>query len=306
MIQSRSFPIQAAAIDIGSNALRLSIAEFNTPTEFRILDADRYPLRLGHDVFVTGKLAPQTLDSALQGLGGFMKKIRAAQIGMFKAVATSAIRESRNGAELVGRAQSELELPIEVITGSEEARLVHLAVRSRMELGMQRWLLVDLGGGSVEVSLVDETGILWSESHTMGSIRLLEELTDSEHEPGRFARLLTEYISTLSMPAAALSLKPAGFIATGGNIESLAKLAVAEDSGNGVSTIPLEALKSSIATLSRLSYQQRISELGLREDRADVILPAAVVYQRLAELAGAESIVVPHVGIREGVLIDLM
>ncbi|TVP57430.1 MAG: HD domain-containing protein [Gemmatimonadales bacterium] len=182
---------------------------------------------------------------------------------------------------------------------------MHTAVSSRVELAGGKWILVDLGGGSVEVSLVDDMGILWSESHTMGSVRLLEELSGADDDPGRLQRLLEEYVSILRMPAPAQYWSPRGMIATGGNIEALAGLAAALPDDSGVSRLPVRDLTAAIELLARLSYQQRMSQLGLREDRADVILPAALVYQRLAEVAGVDEILVPHVGVKEGVILDL-
>jgi exopolyphosphatase / guanosine-5'-triphosphate,3'-diphosphate pyrophosphatase len=180
------------------------------------------------------------------------------------------------------------------------------AVRAQLPLGEHRWLLVDLGGGSVEVSLVDAAGIHWSESHTMGSVRLLEELSASGEEPGRFQRLLAEYAATLKIGAVAEQWRPAGLIATGGNIDALARLGGAVPARGRVAVLPVAALRKIIGTLSRLSYRQRVEELGLREDRADVILPAAMVYERIAALAGVAEIRVPAVGLRDGVVVDLV
>jgi exopolyphosphatase/guanosine-5'-triphosphate,3'-diphosphate pyrophosphatase len=163
---------------------------------------------------------------------------------------------------------------------------------------------VDLGGGSVEVSLVDGVGIRWSESHTMGSVRLLEELTTRGEDPGRFLALLEEYASTLRVPRAE-SDPPRGYLATGGNAEALADLAGIRPDAKGVSRLPLRDLRGLIELLARTPYRRRVEELGLRGDRADVILPAAIIYARLGALAGAEEIVVPRVGIREGTLLDL-
>jgi exopolyphosphatase/guanosine-5'-triphosphate,3'-diphosphate pyrophosphatase len=195
---------------------------------------------------------------------------------------------------------------LEVITGSEEARLVHLAVGSRVDLSGGQWILADLGGGSVEVSLVDDAGILWSESHTMGSVRLLEELAGSEKDPGRFQRLLAEYISVLRIPAPAQYWEPSGFIATGGNIEALASLGVAEVDDRGVRRLTVRDLESVIDMISRMSYRERMEDLNLREDRADVILPAAMVYHRLAQLIGVDEVIVPNVGVKEGILLDMV
>jgi exopolyphosphatase/guanosine-5'-triphosphate,3'-diphosphate pyrophosphatase len=181
---------------------------------------------------------------------------------------------------------------------------VFLAVRSRIDLDGRQWLIADLGGGSVEVSLADASGIRWSQSHTMGSVRLLEELAVAGDEAGRFTRLLEEYVGTLKVPPLARLDGPLGFVATGGNMETLAKLAGAEPDRRGVSVVPAKTLHRVIDTLARLSYRERVADLGLREDRADVILPAAMVYERLCKLGGLEEIHVPHVGVREGVIID--
>ena len=300
-----SFPLKVACVDMGSNAIRFIAAEFRGDKDHEVLLAERRPVRLGHGVFLTGKLVEGAMDAAVQALGDFAARMEELGVEHYRAVATSAVREAKNGAAFVARVAEETGLELELISGSEEARLVHLAVVNRINLHDEQWILVDLGGGSVEVSLVDANGILWSESHTMGSVRLLEELAGSAQEPGRFQRLLGEYIATLKIPSAANQAAPAGFAATGGNIESLAKLA-GEHLPSGVSELTLARLRSMIGTLARLSYHERVEQLHLREDRADVILPAAMVFERLAELCGADKITVPHVGIKEGVLYDLV
>jgi exopolyphosphatase/guanosine-5'-triphosphate,3'-diphosphate pyrophosphatase len=300
-----SFPLRVGALDVGSNAIRFLAAEFTSPTELAPLAEERFAVRLGHDVFLTGKLAPQAVDSAVEAITRFRGRMEELGIEHYRAVATSATREARNGEEFVHRVREAAGIELEVITGSEEARLVYVAVKHRVPLGGRKWILVDLGGGSVEVSLVDATGILWSESHTMGSVRLLEELAGSGDEPGRFQRLLREYAATLRIPAIAQQWNPAGIIATGGNIEALARLTGHSPERSGTA-IPLEELRGAITLLSRLSYRQRVEELGLREDRADVILPAALVYERVAELCGGGEIRVPGVGVKDGILLDLV
>ena len=245
------------------------------------------------------------MEHAIEALKDFRAHMDGLGIGHYRAVATSAVRESKNGNELVKRAESEAGIRLEVISGSEEAHLVLRAVARHVVLGDDQWILADLGGGSVEVSLVDRAGILWSESHTMGSVRLLEELTEASAEPGRFLRLLTEYTQTLHMPSGVDREALGGYIATGGNIESLAILAGTEHR-DGVDRVSTKALRSVIERLAQLSFRERVENLGLREDRADVILPAAMVYERLAELADTREILVPHVGIKEGVLYDLV
>jgi exopolyphosphatase/guanosine-5'-triphosphate,3'-diphosphate pyrophosphatase len=223
-----------------------------------------------------------------------------------RTIATSAVRESRNGQELVALVRRKTGLEIDLISGAEEARLVFLAARQKVPLGNERWIIVDLGGGSVEVSLVEEQGLLWTESHAIGSVRLLEELGRAGQEPGRLRDLLVEYVGTLGVRLAADRERISGVIATGGNIETIAKLAFPASEDNEIIRLPLARLRAIIERLSLLSYEQRIQELGLREDRADVILPAALVYERLCVLAGAEEMIVPFVGLKEGIVIDLM
>ncbi len=294
-----------AAIDMGSNAIRFLAAAIDSEERLHPLAEERVAVRLGHDVFLTGRLTAPAMDAAVAALASFRTRMEELDIATYRAVATSAVRESSNGAAFVARVAAETGITLETITGAEEARLVHVAVRHRLPLGTSQWILADLGGGSVEVSLVDGDGIVWSESHTMGSVRLLEELAGSGESPGQFRRLLEEYAATLRLPPAARARPPAGFIATGGNIETLAALAGEPSPFPEVDAIPLPRLRGVIETLSRLSYRARVEELGLREDRADVILPAAMVYERLAVLAGVPTILVPHVGIKEGVLLDL-
>jgi exopolyphosphatase/guanosine-5'-triphosphate,3'-diphosphate pyrophosphatase len=299
------FPLRAACVDMGSNAIRFLIAEFTSESDYQVLASERLPVRLGHGVFLSGRLDPAAMDAATAALTEFRARMRDLGVEHYRAVATSAVRESSNGDEFVERVAAECGIELDVISGSEEARLVHRAVASRIALGTRHWLLVDLGGGSVEVSLVDQGGTVWSESHTMGSVRLLEELTEAGADPGRFRRVLEEYISVLRVPAVATGEQLAGYIATGGNIETLAKLGGSKDD-EGVSTLPLDVLGGVIDRLAKMSFRERVDELGLREDRADVILPAALVYERLAELSGSQEIIVPHVGIKEGVLYDLV
>lgn len=301
-----AFPLRVGAVDVGSNAIRFLAAEFSSPSDYRPLAEQRVPVRLGHDVFLTGRLAPEAMDAAVAAIGSFRREMLALGVDHYRAVATSATRESRNGEQFVQRVAEEAGVELEVITGSEEARLVAVAVQNRIPMEGRAWLSVDLGGGSVEVSLLDETGILWSESHVMGSVRLLEELAGAGDEAGRFQRLLREYAATLQLPAIAQQWNPAGLVATGGNIEAIARLMGCRAVRGKATVLPRAELRGAIELLSRLSYRQRVEQLGLRPDRADVILPAAMVYERVATLARAEEILVPGVGVKDGVLLDLV
>jgi exopolyphosphatase/guanosine-5'-triphosphate,3'-diphosphate pyrophosphatase len=304
--EAAKLPLRVAALDVGSNAIRFAINEFRTPSDAETLRSERVPVRLGHDVFLSGRLTASAMDAAAAAIATFAEALKALRVAVWRAVATSAVRESTNGRDFVTRVEDATGIRLETIAGIEEARLVHFAVRNRVRLGADRWLMADLGGGSVEVSLVDGSGVLWSESHTIGSVRLLEELSQAGEEPGRFAELLAEYVGALRLPRAGAQRNVAGFIATGGNIEALARLAEPGADGNSPVRLQLERLEGLVKTLSRMSFRERIDKLGLREDRADVILPAALVYRRLCQLSGCAEVTVPFVGLREGVMLDLV
>lgn len=295
---------KCAAVDVGSNAIRFLAARFVAPGAFDVLEAARSPVRLGHGVFVRGELDAQAAARALEVLSEYRHRMDSLGIERYRAVATSAVRESRNGEAFLSEVERRTGLHLEPIGGSEEARLVYRAVKNRMDLGSRRWLLVDVGGGSVEVALADRTGILWSESHTMGAVRLLEELAASAEEAGRLPRLLSEYVGTLRLHRDLAGMN-VGCIATGGNAEALATLALCPREKGGAARLGIGVLARLVERLAGLGYRERVETLGIREDRADVILPAALVYLRLARLAGAREIRVPFVGLREGVVLDL-
>ncbi|TFG48334.1 MAG: hypothetical protein E4H38_06660, partial [Gemmatimonadales bacterium] len=243
------FPLKVACIDMGSNAIRFLAVEFSSEHEHQVLAGERAPVRLGHGAYLSGRLEKSAMDRAVAALSDFRRQMDALGIEHYRAVATSAVRESSNKDAFIARVLDETGLRLETISGSEEARLVHLAVARRVPLGNRMWLLADLGGGSVEVSLVDQNGTYWSESHTMGSVRLLEELTEAGADPGRFRRLLGEYISVLKVPDLAEGSPLAGFVATGGNIETLAKLGGFSDELS-VSHLPVDTLRAIIEQLA--------------------------------------------------------
>jgi len=299
------FPLKLASVDVGSNAIRLLAAEFQNKGIYTEILSDRCAVRLGHNVFLSGRLSDEVISSAVSALKNYYSQLREMGITLYRAVATSAVRESDNGEEFIQRVLDETGMRLETISGFEEARLIHIAVKHRIDLRDAQWMLVDLGGGSVEVSLVDRNGILWSESHAMGSVRLLEELTVSGQQPGRFNRLLAEYISTLRVPSLIKNKNPSGFIATGGNIESLAKLGGNADE-KGVIHLKVKDLRLLMRKLMSLPYHERIKQFDLNADRADVILPAGLVFERIADLVGGNEILVPQVGLKEGVLLDLV
>lgn len=298
--------MRVAAIDTGSNAIRFVAAEFMDPTHWTDLEVQRVPVRLGHNAFLTGELDPATMAAAVEAMAAFRRSIDTHGVPRYRAVATSAVRESRNGGALVDRIRRESGIQLETITGSEEARLVWLAVGNRIDPGEGRWLTADLGGGSLEVALASREGIHWSESHQMGTVRLLEDLGGNELDAASFRTLAREYAGTLRIPDDVDPDHLAGMVATGGNIEALAELAGCRPDEHGVSRLTLERLRETSRELADLSLAERMSRYGLRDDRADVIVPAAFLYERVAVLAEVDEILVPHVGVKEGVLLDLV
>jgi exopolyphosphatase / guanosine-5'-triphosphate,3'-diphosphate pyrophosphatase len=299
------FPLRVAAIDIGSNGMRCVAAEFSDPDRFKVILQDRAPVRLGHSVFQVGGIDRDAMQAAMTALGAFRRRLDELKVRHVRAVATSAVREAANQAEFLMRARREAKVKVEVIHGAEEARLVFAAVTHQLPLGKDPWMLMDLGGGSVEVSMADARGIRWSESHPMGAVRLLEEFESCKGDTKRFQQLIAETVGTLRL-AGAKGRSPVGLAATGGNIEELARLAGLQDGADRTDVLDVKQLRETVQKLARMDVRERIEKAGLRPDRADVIVPAALVYEQVAKLAGLDKIHVPHVGLKEGVLYDLV
>lgn len=303
--QDARFPLRVAAVDVGSNAIRFAAAEFRDSGRYRELDYQRVALRLGRHAFRTGRLPEDAVAGVVEAMLTFRRSLDDLGVGTYRAVATSAVRESRNGGEVVERVRRESGLHLETITGDEEARLVWVAVRRRLDLDGRLWLLVDLGGGSLEISLMDGAGIEWSQSHPLGTVRLLEAVRGATDPAAALDALMDGSVGTLRVPRIGDG-GAVGLVATGGNIETLAGIARAGRNGGGTRVLPAAALQQVTTRLASLTVAGRVRELGLRPDRADVILPAAMLYERVARRAGADRILVPRVGVREGVLLDLV
>ena len=265
----------------------------------------RLPVRLGHLVFTDGGLDDETMQKAVGAFRIFRRGLDQLGVTAFRAVGTSATREASNKRDFLARVREQAGIDLEPITGDEEARLVHVAVQHRIDLSKGRWILVDLGGGSVEVSLVDDTGILWSESYEVGTVRLLETLEAVQGRHDSVRQWVSRQLRPLTIPPPDAYPGPTAFAATGGNIEAIARLALSYTDPAGASVLPSSRLDAVVHLLGDMTVADRIRELNLRDDRADVILPAALVYQHFASLAQADQIVVPNVGLKDGVLLDL-
>jgi len=313
-IDSRLLPPRYGVVDIGSNAIRMQVIEVREAgTPHAILETSREPVRLGQDVFLTGAIPEASVAKAVEALRTFRTACDRWQVRGVRAVATSALREAANRDAIVRRIELETGIRVEIISGTEEAYLLVRAVEARVDLAQGRSMLVDVGGGSVEVTLVESGQIVVSESYRLGAVRLLEALR-RDMRGGKdvgFLALLDQYVGSLDRRIADRlgSAKIDRFVATGGNIETLGDLAARETAlpaAGGVEAIPRKTLSEWIQRLARLSYAERVEELGLAPDRADVVLPAAVVYYRLAEVARAEKLLIPRVGLRDGLVREVV
>src|SRR6186713_51166 len=169
-------PRMIAAIDVGSNAIRLAIAAVDPSGQYQIIHNSREPVRLGHDVFATGRISDVTTKAALAAFRRFRELLTRHSVTRYKAVATSALREAQNGQAFIALVAKRHRIAISLIGPEAEARLVHLAVKEHVHLNGKIAMLIDIGGGSVEISLGNKSGILSTQSYRMGSVRLLRIL----------------------------------------------------------------------------------------------------------------------------------
>jgi exopolyphosphatase/guanosine-5'-triphosphate,3'-diphosphate pyrophosphatase len=315
-----------AAIDIGSNALRLRIVEVDPPTmgpdgprftAFRDVFVDRAPVRLGHDVFTKGRIEAGVIGAACEALRRFRAAMDSAKVDRYRAVATSAAREAQNGDLFVERAEREAGVHVEVIEGIEEARLVHLAVSERFDLRGRTAVLIDIGGGSTELTLLRGAGgaeratAAFTRSLPVGTVRLVETFLegrgpiDAEHKS-----LLDEYVDRVFAEAipevkelteGRIDL----LLGTGGNIETLADLCPVAGAFQEGRAIEVAAMEKLLDELRGKTVDERAARYGLRPDRADTIVPAGTILSRLARAFDRGSIGAPGVGLKEGVLVDL-
>lgn len=319
-----------AALDLGSNALRLRVVEANgtgapasvqlpllkdgkggdKDASFREVLNLRAPVRLGAEVFVTGKLATPSIGQACAALREFRQAMNEAGVDAYRATATSAVREAQNGSTLVERARREAGIDLEIIEGVEEARLIQLAVVRRLALGDRRALLIDVGGGSTELTVLDAGQATFSMSLPLGTVRMLETyLKDATTVDAARSRLLEEGIDR-ALAEALPHLRQASFdlvVGTGGNVETLAELCPVKGGHLGfpkaIDTAQAQKLRTRLFSMTAAERQKTFS---LRPDRADTIVPAVSIFLRVAELFYQGAIVSPGVGLKEGILIELV
>jgi len=298
----------AAAIDIGSNAIRLRISGLDADGRLKLVHYHREPVRLGHDAFTLGLLTDEIMDRAAQAFQTFRAMIDRYPIRIIRATGTSALRNSSNAPQFIEKIRKKTDINIEVISGEEEARLIHTAIRSSVpDLDRMSALLIDIGGGSVEITLSDHGDIVALESFRMGTVRLLELFRNASSERA-FSSLLDEYAEAMQQKVREeiSGTRIDRCVGTGGNIECMGELGVKLLGNSSARLLSYKDIRKLCKKLLGLSCAERMGQLHLRPDRADVIIPACLVLKSIMKLGRPAKLTIPDTGLADGVLIDLL
>lgn len=284
--------MKLAAIDIGSNAARLLITEViendHEEPAFNKLNLFRIPLRLGFDVFETGFISPGKTEMLIQTLKAFRHLINAYHVDAIKACATSAMRDAKNADKILSIIKKETGLDVEVISGEMEANIVyenHIAENMDKD---HSYMYIDVGGGSTEISIFGNGKLSFKKSYNIGTIRLLKKMvTDVDWDDMKD-----------EIKQATKSQKDILAIGSGGNINKIFSMSKKKEG----KPLHLDLLRDYYKELSNFSISDRITYYNLREDRADVIVPALQIYINAMRWAGAEEIYVPKIGLADGLI----
>ena len=296
-----------AAIDAGSNAMRLVIGRAGRNGGVEVVKNSREAVRLGKDVFAGGRMSRKLMKAATQAFRRFQDAIDEWGVEHTVAVGTSALREADNRDELLDRVHRKTGIEVNVIGGLEEARLVHLAVSRKIDISEGEAVLVDVGGGSVEVTLTSGGVLIESRTLKVGTVRMLQVLNDPERGFSDFMAQIEEIKSdTRDWTTDALGHHLVGrLVGTGGNVESIGDLTGKRAGRKATSFASSGDLQRIQTQLESLSIGDRQRELRLRPDRADVIYPAVIVVQALMNTVWASNLAIPRVGLKDGVLLEL-
>ena len=284
--------MKLSAIDIGSNAARLLISEVTVDeknkTSFNKVSLTRVPLRLGFDVFDTGKISEHKTELILHTMKAFINLLHAYEVKYLKACATSAMREASNSAEIISLVKNETGIEIEIISGSDEASFIyenHVAENLDKD---HSYLYIDVGGGSTELTFFSNNKLVFKDSFDIGTIRLLKNKVTEE----KWDEMKNDIKEKTK------GHKQVTAIGSGGNINKVFSLSKRKDS----KPLPLELLRDYYKELSNVSLEDRIKVYSLREDRADVIVPALQIYVNVMRWANASEIYVPKIGLADGLV----
>ena len=281
-----------AAIDIGSNAMRLLVSniieEEGKETQFSKSALVRVPIRLGQDAFTVGEISEENIERMVDAMKAFKLLMKVHKVEKYMACATSAMREAYNGKEVVEIVKKKSDIKIEIIDGKKEAAIIATTDLHYLLKNDQAYLYVDVGGGSTEFSLFSNGKMIASKSFKAGTVRLLNEVVSEI-----VWQEIEKWIKTNTMDYEQITL-----IGSGGNINKIFKMS-GKQQDKPLSYI---YMNSQYAFLNSLTYEKRISELGLNPDRADVIIPAIRVYLNAMKWSGAQNIYVPKIGLADGII----
>ena len=280
-----------AAIDIGSNAVRLlfsHVYETKGKVYFEKEELIRMPVRLGEDTFLRGEISSQKANKLIATMRGFGELMKVFDIVAYKAFATSAMRDAKNGQEIIDRVKKESNISIEIIDGKTEAATIFSNHAEEFLDPMKSYLYIDVGGGSVELTLISDKKTIAQKSFNVGTLRMLFNKIN-EQEWNDYKQWIKKYTQ---------GIKPLNAIGSGGNINKLYKMSGKKDS----KSLSYEKLKSMHDMLSSYTYEERITVLGLKPDRADVIIPASKIFLTAMKHADIERVYVPQIGLSDGIV----
>ena len=280
-----------AAIDIGSNAVRLlfgHVHEQNGKAIFKKGELIRLPIRLGDDSFTKQEISQEKADKLVTAMKGFAELIKVFDVKGFKACATSAMRDAKNGDDIIKRIKKESGLDVEIIDGKTEAATIFSNHVEEFLDPKHSYLYIDVGGGSTELTLISAGKALASKSFNIGTIRLLCDKVDKEE---------WESFKTWIKKNTA-GIKPLSAIGSGGNINKLFKMTGKKDNKH----MTYDKLKDMSDMLNSYNYDERVTVLGLNPDRADVIIPATKIVLTTMKHADIEKILVPQIGLSDRIV----
>ncbi len=280
-----------AAIDIGSNAVRLlfsHVHEHKGKAIFRKGELIRLPIRLGEDSFLHKRISDEKAERLVTAMKGFKELIKVFDVVSYKACATSAMRDAVNGAEIIERIKKEAGLNVEIIDGKVEAATIFSNHVEELMDPKHAYLYIDVGGGSTELTLIENRKVLASKSFNVGTIRMLHQMIEKD-EWDNFKQWIKKNTS---------GIKPLTAIGSGGNINKLFKMSGKKDNKH----LSYDKLKDMHDMLSSYSYEDRVTVLGLNPDRADVIIPASKIFISAMKHGDIEKILVPQIGLSDGIV----
>lgn len=287
--------VNYAAIDIGSNAVRLLIKSIDREAvqekKIKKVMMLRVPLRLGFDVFSIGELSEKKADKLRRLMKAFRQLMKIYDVDDYRACATSAMRDARNGRTIIKKIEKDTGIRIEIIDGQEEARMIYNNHIECMEDRLDMY--VDVGGGSTEINLLTNGELVWSVSYNIGTVRMLSNAV----KEGTWQQM-EEELMKVTEGVAAINI-----IGSGGNINKLFRLADKKD--KKLQRLPVSSLQTVYDVLKPLTPEERVEAFSLKQDRADVIVPAAEIFLKIAEVVHAEYIYVPVIGLSDGIIDNL-